>query len=97
MPSIQVQMISAPWCKRCALMKPDILRTVNMVNAGFTYLNFDELEEDDEAKLAVTALPTVRMRVDDGDWKAYPAGEISVWKEAILALAPVAPTEDDDF
>ncbi len=97
MPSIQVQMISAPWCKRCAEMKPDILRTANMAQAHFMYLNFDELEDDDEAKLAVKALPTVRMRVDGGDWKAYPAGEIAAWKEAILALVPVAPIADDDF
>lgn len=92
---IQVQMISAPWCKRCAEMKPDILRTVNMANAEFMYLNFDELDDDDEAKLAVKALPTVRMRVDGGDWKAFPAGEISVWKETILSLVPVAPTDED--
>lgn len=94
---IHVQMISAPWCKRCAEMKPDILRTVNMAQAQFTYLNFDDLEDDDEAKLAVKALPTVRMRVDSGDWKVYPAGEVAAWKETILALVPVAPAADEDF
>ena len=66
-----------------------------MAQASFVYLNFDELEDDDEAKLAVKALPTVRMRVDGGEWKAYPAGEVPAWKEAILALVSVAPTGDD--
>lgn len=97
MPSIEVQMISAPWCKRCAELKPDILRTANMAQARFAYLNYDELEDDDEAKLAVKALPTVRMRVDNGDWRAYPAGEVAAWKETILGLVPVAPADDDDF
>ena len=78
-------------------MKPDILRTANMAQASFVYLNFDDLEDDDEAKLAVKALPTVRMRVDGGEWKVYPAGEVPAWKEAILALVPVTPAEDEDF
>jgi thiol-disulfide isomerase/thioredoxin len=91
---IYVQMISAPWCKRCHLMKPDIECTAAAAAAEFTYLNFDDLADDDEVKLAVKALPTVRMRVDSGEWKAYPAGKIDEWKEAILALVSVAPTDD---
>lgn len=78
-------------------MKPDILRTTTAAQAEFTYLNFDELEDDDEAKLAVKALPTVRMRIDGGEWKAYPAGEVPVWKETILGLVPAAPAADEDF
>jgi len=97
MPVIQVQMVSAPWCKRCAVLKPDIQLTSNAAQAEFVYLNFDELDDDDEAKLAVTALPTVRMRIGDGQWKNYPAADIPKWKEEILALVPVAPSADEDF
>lgn len=69
-----------------------------MAQAEFTYLNYDELDDDDEAKLAVKALPTVRMRVDGGKWETYPAGEVAAWKEAIVALAPAAPVaNDEDF
>lgn len=90
-------MISAPWCKRCAEMKPDILQATNMAGATFTYLNFDEMEEDDELKQAVKALPSLRMRVGDGEWKLYAAGEVGAWKEALLAAASVAPATDTDF
>lgn len=92
----EVQMISAVWCKRCQTLKPDVVRLCGLASATFTYVDYDELEEDDEIKKAVTALPTVRMRLSsDAPWTTYTPAELDAWKEIITAAAVAGG--DTDF
>jgi hypothetical protein len=93
-----VQLISAPWCKRCHLIKPEVKRYCEMAGAVLTELNFDELEEGDPLKATVKALPTIMMRLSapSQDWVSYAPADLEKWKVAILALIPVV-TDSEDF
>lgn len=93
-----VQLISAPWCKRCHLIKPEVKRYCEMAGAALTELNFDELEEGDPLKASVKALPTIMMRLTapSSDWVSYAPADLEKWKAAILALIPVV-TDNEDF
>lgn len=97
---IEVQMISAVWCKRCQTLKPDVERLCGLAEATFTYVDYDHLEEDDEVKKAVTALPTIRMRTsDNGAWTPYTPDDLETWKVVIAAAAAslACQTNDTDF
>lgn len=89
-PAIEVQLISATWCKRCAVIKPEVEALCKTAGAKFTVLDYDELEDDDPVKRAVTALPTILM-----GGKAYTPAELDAWREAITAAA--VGVGDDDF
>jgi hypothetical protein len=95
MSAIEVQMVSAPWCGRCQTLKPDIVNTATAAAATFTYLDYDELDDTDEAKMAVTALPMVRMRINGGPWKNYKPADIDKWRDDILAAVPLSTTNTD--
>ena len=93
--SVAVKLISAPWCKRCDILKPEIERICAISGASLTIINFDELEEDDELKLNITALPTILMRKGAADWMSYTPNHIENWKEDIVSAAAI--TTDTDF
>lgn len=80
--TLEVRLISAAWCKRCAVIKPDVEALCKTAGATFMIIDFDELEEDDPVKRAVTALPTILM-----DNKAYTPAELDTWRSAITAAA----------
>jgi len=91
-----VEIISAPWCKRCHTVKPDVAATCAVVGAALVYVEYDDLDEADQA--AVTSLPTIRMRVSpDAGWTIWTANNLDAWKAAAMATASVAPTGDEDF
>jgi thiol-disulfide isomerase/thioredoxin len=92
--AIEVQLISASWCKRCAVIKPEVEALCKTAGAKFTVVDFDELEEDDPVKCAVTALPTILM-----NGKTYTPAELDAWREAIAAaaVAGAVGVGDDDF
>ena len=92
--SLEVRLISAAWCKRCAVIKPDVEALCKTAGATFTIVDFDELEEDDPVKRAVTALPTILM-----DGKAYTPAELDAWRAAITAVAVsvAVGAGDEDF
>lgn len=95
MPAI-VELISAPWCKRCHTVKPDVAATCAVVGASLTYVEYDDLDEATQA--TVTSLPTIRMRIDEGSaWTIWTANTLVEWKEAIMATVSVAPSADEDF
>jgi thiol-disulfide isomerase/thioredoxin len=95
---IEVQMLSAVWCKRCQTLKPDVERLCSLAGATFTYVDYDDLEEDDEVKKAVTALPTIRMRTgDNGAWTSYTPADLDTWKVVIAAASLACQTNDTDF
>jgi hypothetical protein len=94
---IFVQIISAPWCKRCGEIKPRVTELCRLAGAGLEEVNYDELEDDSALKASVTALPTIRMLVEGtGSWKTYTPRELSAWEDHITALA-VAAQQDMDF
>ena len=95
--TVEVQMISAIWCKRCQVMKPDVERLCTATEATFTYVDFDDLEEDDPIKKLVTALPTIRMRPSPtAEWTSYTPAEIDAWKTAITSAVAIG-VHDTDF
>lgn len=91
-----VELISAPWCKRCHTVKPDVAATCAMVGATLVTVNYDDLDET--AQAAVTSLPTIRMRVSpDADWTIWTANTLTEWKTAAMATVSVGPSNDEDF
>ena len=91
-----VELISAPWCKRCHTVKPDVAATCTLVGATLVTVNYDDLDEP--AQAIVTSLPTIRMRVDpDSGWTIWTTNTLDEWKAAIMATASAAPTNDTDF
>jgi hypothetical protein len=95
MPTL-VKLVSAPWCKRCHELKPDIAATVAIAGATLEIVNFDELEDNDPVKVAVASLPTILMQTKaGGSWTAYTAHTMAEWKVAVLAGANVITTDTD--
>jgi thiol-disulfide isomerase/thioredoxin len=96
-----VQVISAPWCKRCVEIKPRVSELCRIVGATLEEVNFDELEEDDTLKASVTALPTIRLLVERdgkaGGWAAYTPKEFQSWENQMMLLAGAGPGDDMDF
>lgn len=93
----EVVLVSAAWCKRCVELKPEIQRLCAATGLSFNIVDYDELDDDDPVKMAVKALPTIRMRATGStEWQNYRPTEIDVWKAAVTAL-PLAVTGDEDF
>ena len=90
----EVQIISAPWCKRCHSIKPVVAEHCALGGATLTILDYDEMEEAD--KSLIKSLPTIRMRVGNSPWSTYVPAEIESWKSAMLSAATV-PTTGEDF
>lgn len=94
--TITVRLISAPWCKRCHEMKPDIAAHVAIADATLETVNFDELEDGDPVRASVVSLPTIHMQtVAGGPWVSYTAATFDAWKSAILAAALVRSADVD--
>ena len=97
-----VQIVSAPWCKRCHEIKPRVVEVCRLAGATLEEVNYDELEEDDSIKASVSALPTVRLLVEQegrvGEWKAYKPSELDAWEDTVKVTAlSVAGGGDMDF
>ena len=90
-----VEIISAPWCKRCHTVKPEVAAACSIAGATLTYVEYDDLCEADQA--AVTSLPTIRMRIgsDESSWKTWTANTLGDWKAELMATASAAT--DTDF
>jgi len=84
----QVEFISAPWCARCKVLRPVVEETCRIAGATFSYVNFDELDDDGELKLAIKSLPSMRTRLaSQQEWIIWPASEIDSWRFAVLGAA----------
>jgi len=91
---IEVQIISAPWCKRCHVVKPEVARYCQLNGASLTVVDYEELEEKE--KEVIKSLPTIRMKPlssPSTDWSIYTADTLETWKTDIVKLAPA----DTDF
>jgi len=92
MPTVNVQIISAPWCKRCHIIKPEDARHCTRTGAELATIDYEEMDEVE--KNTVKSLPTIRMRVASTDsWSTYTADTLETWKTDLVKLAPV----DTDF
>jgi thiol-disulfide isomerase/thioredoxin len=98
----EVELLTATWCKRCKEIKPVVQQTCTMVG-GVSYreVDYDELADDDPVKIAVKALPTIRVRTGSaGEWRIFLPAEIEAWRSYMLnsvAFASVGATVDTDF
>ena len=81
-----VRYISAAWCKRCHDVKPEVTRYCTIAGADLTILDFDELEEEEKAKIA--SLPEIHMKIGD-DWVTYTSARLEEWKTAITHSAVI--------
>jgi hypothetical protein len=64
MMSVEVQIISAVWCKRCQTIKPEVEALCTMAGATLTKLDMDQLEEDGNPLFGeIKSLPTIRMKI----------------------------------
>jgi thiol-disulfide isomerase/thioredoxin len=90
----EVQLISAAWCKRCHAIRPEVVKVCTIAGALLTYIDFDDLEEEDPLKKSVVSLPTIRMRTGTSPWATWTAATYEDWKSAVVAAAP---KEDADF
>jgi thiol-disulfide isomerase/thioredoxin len=82
---VEVQIISAPWCKRCQTIKPEVAALCTLSGATLTYVEYEEMEEDEKA--TITSLPTIRMRDRGEPWSVYTATTLEEWKAAITKTA----------
>lgn len=85
-PRIEVQIISAPWCKRCDTVKPEVARHVAVAGTRLVTINMEDMEEAEQA--TITSLPTVRMRLTPtAGWMIYTAHTLEDWKKDLTQLA----------
>ena len=97
-----VQIVSAPWCKRCGEIKPRVAELCRLAGAQLEEVNDDDLEEESGLKASVTALPTIRTMVEreggGGVWATYTPKDLSVWEDAMKVYAlSAAGAQDLDF
>lgn len=94
MTQIRVLLISAPWCKRCHTLKPDITALCAMTGATLEHANYDDWDEEEQQ--VIKSLPTIRLSVDAGaTWTDYTAATFDVWKAAMLANVQTCTTDED--
>jgi thiol-disulfide isomerase/thioredoxin len=77
-----VILISAPWCKRCHELKPEIAAMCAIAGRNLVLVDYDSLEDDDPQKKRVTSLPTILM-----DGAVYTAATLDAWKTAASVSA----------
>ena len=91
---IEVQVISAKWCKRCQTIKPEVEAICKLNGASFEEVDYDLLEDDETA--AIKSLPTILLRASpDAEWSRYVADTIEDFKKDILAISLKNPAYED--
>ena len=89
--TIEVQIISAPWCKRCQIIKPDIAEHCRLSGATLSLVEYDDLEEAEQA--IIKSLPTIRLRLEPtNEWTTYTADTIADFKTVLIREA-IATTD----
>jgi thiol-disulfide isomerase/thioredoxin len=82
---MEVQLISATWCKRCQTIKPEVISLSSITGATLTILDYDEMEETDPIKEAIKSLPTIRLKINEqSEWRIYTAATITEFKADII-------------
>ena len=89
---IEVEIISAAWCKRCHTIKPEVAALCAIAGTSLNVVDFEEMEEEEKA--TIKSLPTIRMRLGTS-WTSYTATMLEDWKTAITAAS--LRQKDTDF
>jgi hypothetical protein len=91
-----VEIVSAPWCKRCHALKPEIEKHCTMNAAALTVVDFEEMDETEKA--TISSLPTIRTRPAGAtEWQIYTANTFDDWKRDLVAITIKTATADTDF
>ena len=91
----EVQLISASWCKRCVVIKPDVASHCAMNGATFTTVDYEEMDEAEKAE--IKSLPTIRLRFGPTDaWAIFTADTLDLFKTK-LANASLQQNTETDF
>jgi thiol-disulfide isomerase/thioredoxin len=99
----EVELLTATWCKRCKEIKPVVQQISAMIGASYREVDYEELEDDDPVKVAVKALPTIRVRlltVEGSPWRVFVPAELEAWNEFMLnsvAFSSAVNSADLDF
>lgn len=89
-----VEFITATWCGRCKEIKPRVMQICATMSTMLTFVDYEEMDE--EAKAAITSLPTIRMRTTATEpWVTYVAATIEDWVDAMASQKLVM--SDTDF
>ena len=89
----EVQLISAPWCKRCVVIKPDVASCAAMNGATLTVVDYEEMEESEKAD--IKSLPTIRLRLGSTEaWTVFTADTLELFK---TTLAHASLQQSTDF
>ena len=91
---IEVQVISAKWCKRCQTIKPEVEAICKLNGASYEEIDYDLLEDDETTE--IKSLPTILLRASpDAEWSRYVADTIEDFKKEILAISLKNPAYED--
>ena len=83
----EVQLISAPWCKRCVVIKPDVASCAAMNGATLTVVDYEEMEESEKAD--IKSLPTIRLRLGSTEaWTVFTADTLDLFKTTLRVKVP---------
>jgi hypothetical protein len=93
--TVEVKIVSAPWCKRCQIIKPEIQTHCAFQGVEPVWVNVDELEDSDEIKGLVASLPTLLVRTGSEAWQVFTFATFDAWKTAVSKNA--AGMRDLDF
>lgn len=89
---MEIQFVSAPWCKACSVIKPDFIAHCKLIGIEPMWINYDEMDEEFQG--TIKALPTIKVRTDT-DWTYYTKDTFEAWKDIVMAY--VLKTKTDDF
>lgn len=92
---MEVQFVSASWCKACTKIKPDFIAHCKILDLEPTWVDYDELDEG-VFKESIKGLPTILFRIGETPWTHYVASQFEAWKE-IAAASVSTPMDVDDF
>ncbi len=92
---MQVRMITAPWCKRCAEMKPDVIHLSRLASAKLLFENYDDMptEETDNIK----SLPSFQVRKGSEEWNICRFFSVSEYEQFKNILLENIHIEEMDF
>jgi hypothetical protein len=80
-----VEILTASWCKRCKDIKPGVQSTCAITGATYREVDYDELDDADPVKIAVKALPTIRVRMTgETFWRVFVPAELDVWRDFMM-------------
>lgn len=93
---MELQIISATWCKRCDEIKPKATAVAGLASTTLKVVDYDaELTEEERGE--ITKLPTLRFRASATDsWRTFLPTEFDAWKRTVLE-AVILMEDNEDF